>query len=225
MRRTVFGRNKIPSAPPNSKILSLLFQNDFVDHTGINKIIQNSASLPPFVAGRKGTDYAADFSNHGLTTQSLFPINTSNQCTFSFWMKTSTSSGSRTIVELSNNADVNNAFYMMMNNASAGQLSLRVRNGSNYHFVMTPVADGNWKHVISTIDKTQPMNNVCKIYINNVLSFSVVTTAGSDNSNFGWFKLFIGNVKGNFIGQLAYMEAFNYILSPSQRIAAYNQYL
>ena len=40
MRRTVFGRNKIPSAPPNSKILSLLFQNDFVDHTGINKIIQ-----------------------------------------------------------------------------------------------------------------------------------------------------------------------------------------
>lgn len=140
-------------------------------------------------------------------------------------MKTSTSSGSRTIVELSNNADVNNAFYMMMNNASAGQLSLRVRNGSNYHFVMTPVADGNWKHVFCTIDKTQPMNSVCKIYINNVLSFTTVTSLGADNSNFGWFKLFIGDNKGKFIGQLAYMEAFNYILSPSQRIAAYNQYL
>ena len=227
MRKLIFGRKY--GGIGAKKVLDLPLQNNFdTGSSNSNYIVPaNSNGLPSFVAGPKGTDYAVNFTGtKSLKTALNLAINTSDKVSISFWMKTTMTDGGM-VAELSVNSDVNNAFYIIMNNATTNYLSLRNRDGSNYSFVKSDVSGGSWKHIVCIIDRNLASSGgESKIYVNKILTSVNVVNSGDVTGNFDSYPLFIGQRNGStygFIGQLAYLKIFNYALTQTEIDNLYNE--
>ena len=222
--------NKIYQSLDPGLILDLPLQNNFTDYSasGISMVAGGTSNQPTFaLSGRKAGEYCAVFNgSKSIKTTTNLPIN-SDKVTVAFWMKTTQTSHGM-VAELSNNSDVNNALYIIMNNAETGYLSLRNRDGGNYSFVKANVTNSSWKHIVCTIDRSQSVSNECKIYVNGTLTSIMAVTSGDVSGNFANLPFFIGQRAGSslgFNGSLTKLKIYNYPFTPSEVSTLYNSEL
>ncbi len=203
-------------------ILDLPFQNNFTDYSasGISMVAGNANGLPSFVSDGSG-GYAVDFGGtKSIKTAVNLPINTSDKVTIVLRIKTSqTSTGMA--AELSSNFDSNNAFGILLNYISTLNKIAISDHISAYNIGHSgaTINTNNWFHIAITIDRSLGTAQN-KIYVNKVLSYVQHATHNSNNNgNYGSFPLFLGQRGGStlgFIGQMQYLQIYNYPLSAAE---------
>lgn len=207
---------------PDDYILRYDFDGNAIDKSttaahGIKSDVVN------YVAGRKVDTQCASFVDGYIKTSQPLPFAGSDKVSISFWVK---SSAENLCYVLSYQSAVYNLFNLTLNTNGAGVLTMN--NGSGFtenNVGVTGVFDGNWHHVVVSIDRSIPVAVSNKIHVDNAdspLSSSTVLVP----DNFIDIPLTIGaNGSGSyrFSGLIQDIRVYNRILSSAERTALFDE--
>lgn len=216
------------------KLLDLPLQNSFADagEIGMTIVAGGTSNQPTFaLSGRKAGEYCAVFNgSQSIKTTTNLPIN-SDKVTIAFWMKT-TQTSIGVIAMLSSNYNSANSFTTIINDLSPNKIYIAdhttAPSGYNIGNSAVNINDGNWFHVVMTIDRNLGVTQN-QIYINGSLSYTqnasyVANLVGNFVNNI----LFIGQQAGNslgFNGSLTKLKIYNYPFTATEVSNLYNSEL
>ena len=193
------------------------------------------------VSGNIGTESNVEyrFGRYGqaaLFTKSLasfidtgYTLPQSSTASFSWWMKSSTSSNplSNDMVLITDRGTSGNYNFSAFIDGSSQNLGLVIANGSGSYFFSTPVALGdlaaNWIHLVVTIDGT-----AVKVY-KDASEIQSVTSSATFSTTAGSRTVVIGregtstNTNNAYGGFLDQVRIFGSTLSSSQVTELYNE--
>lgn len=214
---------KVPTVVP---ILDLPFQNSISDATGINTMIAgNGNGVPLFTTGRKGNDFAINFTgNRSIKTNNPFPINT-DQMTISAWIKRNTTNAGM-LLEMGTDASVvGNSFYCYLPEGNTMEIR-DVNNEDNtirVNFNMT-----NWNHIVIVFNRSLNNQNNINVWVNNSLLGKSFILSGDVNGNYLGKTLYIGQRAGAnlpFEGLVQDLKIWNKALTATEITNLYNSEL
>jgi hypothetical protein len=181
--------------------------------------------------------FSFDGTNDQITTADIDLSNT-NKVTVSCWVKVlnyrEVNGSSNIVFEFSSNFNSNGGtFVAAFADGSPGYSSLYpvalgIRGNVSYNlagYSKTLVNDLSWHHWTCIFD-TSLSGNENTLYIDGVLRTAISTPLQSDNSsNFGNFKLFIGNrdtssIAGN--ANISQVQIYNRALTPQEILQNFN---
>lgn len=212
-----YGGGYVPFAKP---ILDLDFQNNFTDKSLSALTMVQGQGLPTFgLSGRKAGEYCANFNgSQSIKTTTNLPLNSDKVC-IKFWMK-ATQATLSVISETSADSGANNAFRLVLNTNSIAIVDHNIFNNTGLsNFI---VNNGDWFHIIVSIDRSLGMNQN-KIFINGNLEF-VQGEANDLSGNFGNHILNIGQRNSSdfgFNGSLLKYQAFRDVPTNAQAMEMY----
>lgn len=176
-----------------------------------------------YVAGRKVDTQCASFVNGFIKTSQPLDFASSDKVSVSFWVK---SSQANLCYVFSYQSAVYNFFNLTLNTNGVGVLTLNNGSGFNENNVgVNSVFDGNWHHIVFSIDRSIPVEVSNKIHIDNTdspLSSSRLLVP----DNFIDIPLTIGadrNGSYRFSGLIQDVRIYNRILSPGERTALFDE--
>ena len=211
---------------PTDYILAYSFDGNVLDKTA-NALHGVTSGALNFVLGRKAGTQALSFNGGLVKTPTILPIGT-NKLTLSFHVK-STQNNVGIIAELSENANIYNAFYAYVGggNARIDVFMNDMSNSNKSQVHANNVTDGLWHHIIIELDRSAVgVSNHSKVYIDNVLSSVAGASQQAITGIFSDKVLAIGNRLDStlaFNGTLQDIYIYNRILTTEERTALFNE--
>ncbi len=211
--------------PPAGAILDYSFNGNAQDASGNNLHGVVAAGNVQYVAGRKSGTQCVKFDNGVIKTPAILPI-TGDKLSICFWMKTSQKEVA-IVYELSeNHNNAANSFSGYINNGATVQdtfNNMSINSGIQKHYTAAPIGTFNqWQHIVATIDRSLPIADEMKTYINGVeSSFDISANLANDLiGNFAADVLHIGgrvSSSAKFKGELQNFRVYDRILTSEER--------
>ena len=215
MRKLIFGKKYVQP-------LSFIFD------LGLNTTTIGTVTR---TTDHKGGNTAIQFGSGNLVSINNLPA--SPVWSFSFWMKTNTTTTANILFEFGDVYALANSFLIVYNTSawasnSSNKLSARMYlNSEKISFNNISINDNIWRHFVIILDTTQPNSSEIKIYINKTLNYTNTSSNGENTSNFRSDKVYIGGrgtTYGNpLIGALSPIKMYNYHLTQTEITNLYNE--
>lgn len=205
-------------------LLNIPFQNSINDVSGNYTMIpgDGSTNAPTFVAGRKGTDYAALFDGtKSIKTNANFVTGT-DKVSISLWVKFTATSTGTVIVELGNAAPSasNNLFDVVLRSTDA--FTFRAKGGVRYAQIILDT----WYHFVLVADLSHPLLGRKILFYRNGQLIGTQEGPINDTGNFANGILHIGQRGGTTLGFNGYiqdLQIYNRALSAGEINRIYNK--
>lgn len=209
--------------------LSYDFDGSYIDSAAGNTgVLTGEAS---FVAGRKSGKSCIQFTNGYVQPINPVVLNDTDQLSISMWLKPDFSNTEITVI-----SEAQDAGWMIAIN-EFGQRAVSAAEyvpGFGYSKYLVrycnplPINDGNWHHILLTIDRKEVAANTMKLYVDNVL-ITIYTgyNLNSDNSEIfqNSYMIRCGARSQNsyvYKGLMSEFKVFKKILTSTERDAIYN---
>ena len=210
--------------------LSYNFNGNLNDSSGNNRNATQNGTIT-YTTGRKGiVNTAIQFGSGNIVTPTL-PA--SSVWSLSFWIKTTSTTLVNVLAELSSNFNGKQGFLIDVSdtNTILGKIMAGISsaNSNNLKYTNDIINDGNWKHIVVILDRSQIVSNEIKIYINNSLKTNLTYYNGNteQSGDFIADKIFIGG-RGNtyslpYIGLMDDFKLYNRPLTQTEITNLYNE--
>lgn len=211
---------------PTDYILAYSFDGNVLDKAA-NALHGVTSGALNFVSGRKADTQALSFNGGLVKTPKILPVGT-NKLTLSFHVK-STQTNIGMIAELSENANIYNAFYAYVGGGGTriDAFMNDMRNNKKSQVYANGVTDGLWHHIVIEFDRSAVgASNHSKVYIDNVLSSVAGASQQAITGIFSDKILHIGSRKDSslpFSGALQDVYIYSRILTADERTALFNE--
>jgi hypothetical protein len=217
-----YGMNK---KIPTDTILHYKFDNNLIDSSAVGNHGIGSGTYSYGIDRKGNANSDIQITNGIVGTTNNIDLSGIDKVSVSFWIKTSQSATTGTLVENSPQFYTNNAFNISVNAIIQNALFVGDSGqGLNMKESSVAIATNNWIHCILTIDRSQNNLTQNNVYVNN--AECGILNASYRNDNYGGFtnqhKIYIGARAGvlfPFVGLIDDLRIYPRILNIDERKA------